>query len=197
MLSYSSHLIQILDISVINSLKKKYSQKDETIHSKWKIDKDFNTIHIYVKDYLDYFANDQNKILLDIKSFGYEIFEKMCSNQGHLCNYTMLIAFGKYVSNALVKCPNILKYTFSKFQSDRTQRYKSKIAKTDKIIKILKAVPEKIYLDTKKLVKEDTHLKILMANFLLLILFHVFTLLPKKSFKKFIAHKLMDIYSIS
>ena len=95
----------------------------------------------YDKDYLDYFANDQNKILLDNKSFGYEIFEKMCSNQD---NYTMLIVFSKYVSNALVKCPIVLKYYFSKFQSDRTQRYKSKIAKTDKIIKMLKAVPEKI-----------------------------------------------------
>ena len=106
-----------------------------------EIDKDFNNIHVYVKDYLNYFVNDKNMILLENKTFGYEIFEKIRCNQD---NYAMLTVFGKYVSNALVKCPVFLKYTFSKFQSDRTQRYKSKFAKTDNIIKMLRSVPGKI-----------------------------------------------------
>lgn len=105
---------------------------------------DFNDIHVYVKDGLNYFMKDENKCLLifKYKAFqNFEIFDKIIPNQGE---GAMLSVFGQYIANKNTKCPLFLKYTFSKFQSKRTKQYKSKFAHTDNVIKMLHSVPGKI-----------------------------------------------------
>lgn len=108
-----------------------------------EFDYNFNNIHVYVKNNLDYFERDEEKKMLKFKcqSLNYEIFEKIIPIQGE---GAMLSVFGKYVSNQNTKCPIYLKYSFSKFQSKRTQQYKAKFSHTDNIIKMLQNIPGKV-----------------------------------------------------
>ena len=119
---------------ILSSNQKLYSIRIE-------IDVNFNDIRVFVKDYLKYFNNDGNFITFNLTSFNYDIFDKILPKQEP---GSMLTAFGQYVANKSVKCPIFLKYSFSKFQNIRTQRYKAKFSSTDNILKMLQNIPGKI-----------------------------------------------------
>ena len=116
---------------ILSSRQKLYSIRIE-------IDENFKDIRVFVKDFLNYFNNDDNLLIFNLTAFNYDIFDKILLKQD---SCSMLTSFGQYVSNKTVKCPIFLKYSFSKFQSKRTQRYKSKFSSTDNIIKMLQNIP--------------------------------------------------------
>lgn len=115
--------------------------KDEHFSIRVEFDKDFNEIHIFVKDNLNYFDRKENMLVFQSRTSDYEIFDRVIPRNEP---GSMLLQFGQYVSNDAVKCPIFLKYTFAKFQSIRTLRYKSKFNHTDNIVKMLKSVPGKV-----------------------------------------------------
>ena len=128
------------DEKVNSSFKQHF--KDEHYSIKVEIDKDFNDIHVFVKDNLNYFDVIENMIMFNSKIIDYEIFDRIVPRNEP---GSMLFQFGQYVSNSHVQCPVFLKYTFAKFQHVRTQRYKSKFCQTDNILKMLKNVPGKVF----------------------------------------------------
>lgn len=126
-------LVAIPNVLQMNKLP----TKDRHFSIKVEFNKAFNEIHVFVKDDLNYFHSDQNMLVFYSKEIGYDIFDKISPKNEP---GSMLHVLLSYVANASTVCPVFLKYTFGKFQTRRTQRYKSKFGKTDDIIKDRKSV---------------------------------------------------------
>ena len=68
-----------------------------------EINKDFNDIHVFVKDNLNFFDVIENKLMFNSRIIEYEIFIRIVSrNELGL----MLFQFGQYVSNSYAQCPD-------------------------------------------------------------------------------------------
>lgn len=69
--------------------------KDEHFSIQFESDKDFNEIHVFVKDHLDYFDRYGNMLFFQSRTSDYEIFDILIPrNESGL----MILQFGKYVS---------------------------------------------------------------------------------------------------
>ena len=87
--------------NVIQSLtNEKTKKRIFSIH--FELDYNFNDIHIFVKDFLDYFKKEGNELILYMQSFNYEVFDRIIPTQE---THAMLTVFGRYVSNQSFKCP--------------------------------------------------------------------------------------------
>ena len=72
-----------------------YNNQNRSYSIRVEFDYDFNNIHVYVKNNLDYFGKDESKKMLKFKYFSsnYEIFEKIIPMQGH--THTIHSGLGK------------------------------------------------------------------------------------------------------